>query len=631
MADEKISLEIAIESSKSAQTLGELEDSLEELNKQIRDVPRGSKDFDKLSTAIASAGREVKNMELNMEALDNEQVASEIGSVAGAFGDVTASLVLLSGENETIEQMAANIEMAMGISMGLKGAIEGISSAQKLWTNLLKTHAAVQKAVTVATKLFKVALISTGIGAIVIGLIALATNLESVGKFFKWVGDQIMKYFKPMIDLAIDTLQFFGIVASDEELAAQARAKAQEERIKKQSQQARDTASIQIAELERTAKAEREINDARLTAFDREIALRQANGEDTKAIELERIQFLADVAQQEFEIEKRKVEVLQDSIKKQLELRGISLKQAQELAGAQRSSLEQMFGKGAIDALFGTSEAMDEAQARVEEAAFNLELFKTKANKTARDKNNEAKQKQLEDDEFWYNAELASYEKFLEEERRLKNERLAAEAVDDKIELDAYDEFLAQEKVLRDERIAEEKAAQEAKNQAINDGFAQAAQTVNLLSDLNSAALELDLAKAGDNEEKKEKLRRASFEREKKLNIARALISGAQAVMQALAGSPPPASYILAAGTAVLTGVQVAAISKAKYNGGGGSSGVSGLSSAASGASGASGGANINPVSNTSTLIGDQKVFVTEADISSTQKKVNVIEESATF
>ena len=47
-------------------------------------------------------------------------------------------MVLLGGENETLEEMAKNIETALGVSMASKGAIEGFSSAWKLFNNVLK-------------------------------------------------------------------------------------------------------------------------------------------------------------------------------------------------------------------------------------------------------------------------------------------------------------------------------------------------------------------------------------------------------------------------------------------------------------------------------------------------------------
>jgi hypothetical protein len=167
MAEEKISLELFIEADKASMTLGDLEQGFEQMSERIKQVGRGSEEFKQLSTAMARTSAEIKNIELGFEGLDREQIAGELGSVAGAVGDLTTSFILLGGESETMEQVGRNIEKAIMISMGLKGAIEGISSAQKLWTNLVKQSEGAQKLLTLATKGWGKALIATGIGAII--------------------------------------------------------------------------------------------------------------------------------------------------------------------------------------------------------------------------------------------------------------------------------------------------------------------------------------------------------------------------------------------------------------------------------------------------------------------------------
>ena len=151
MAKEVVALEFALDAGKANMTLGELEEGFEAMQKKLRKVGRGSEEFKTLTTSMAGTSAEIKNIELAFEGLDKEQVASELGSVAGGIGDVTASLVLMGGENETIEQMAASIETAMAISMGLKGAIEGLSSAKKLYTNLLEQGKLAQIKENIAT------------------------------------------------------------------------------------------------------------------------------------------------------------------------------------------------------------------------------------------------------------------------------------------------------------------------------------------------------------------------------------------------------------------------------------------------------------------------------------------------
>jgi hypothetical protein len=159
--------------------------------------------------------------------------------------------------------------------------------------------------------------------------------------------------------------------------------------------------------------------------------------------------------------------------------------------------------------------------------------------------------------------------------------------------------------------------------------FALATAAIGALSALNDAALATDLLNAAGDEEKKEKIRKASFERQKKLNIAMALINGAQAVLAGFAQGGLPMAII----AGVTAAAQLAAIVATTYQGGGGAAVTTPDNTAPSpdGAGDGSNGVQLSPVSNTSTILGNQQVFVTETDITNTQNNVSVIEESATF
>lgn len=65
--------------------------------------------------------------------------------------------------------------------------------------------------------------------------------------------------------------------------------------------------------------------------------------------------------------------------------------------------------------------------------------------------------------------------------------------------------------------------------------------------------------------EKEKQLKKDQFETNKRLGIANAFISGAQAVLQALAGSPPPLNFILAGITTGLVGAQIAVIGNQQF------------------------------------------------------------------
>ena len=133
---EKVALEIDIDAKGAATSLGQLEEEAERLIEELRKVPLGSKAFKELKQELVGVNKEIKNTELSMEALDNEQVASELGSVAGAVGDVSAAFILLGGGGGPLEKTVQNIEKAIGVSMAFKGAIEGTQSGMKLFNNV---------------------------------------------------------------------------------------------------------------------------------------------------------------------------------------------------------------------------------------------------------------------------------------------------------------------------------------------------------------------------------------------------------------------------------------------------------------------------------------------------------------
>ena len=194
-------VELEVGTKKAIKNIGDLEDEIERLSNELKGAEFGSKQFKELSQELIKAQKELKNTELSLEALDSEQVASEFGSVVGAVGDMTGAMVLLGGTGGAVEETAENIEKAIGISMAFKGAIEGVSSGMKLFNNIVKTNTMLQKAnntvtllasavmktftgsvntTSVAFKGLRTAMISTGIGALVVGIGVLIANFDKL-------------------------------------------------------------------------------------------------------------------------------------------------------------------------------------------------------------------------------------------------------------------------------------------------------------------------------------------------------------------------------------------------------------------------------------------------------------------
>ena len=234
---------------------------------------------------------------------------------------------------------------------------------------------------------------------------------------------------------------------------------------------------------------------------------------------------------------------------------------------------------------------------------------------------------------------------------QLENEFFNKKTEDQKrnqeIELNAiYDKYFAQIEGLKElgqsTKILEE--AQQAELEEVREKYrkiqiekdleVQNAKTQMALDGLK-AVMDLTTAFAKDNE----KSQRRAFEINKKLQIAQALIQtyqGVNAIFAARAASPEsilfPAAPFIAAGIALASGLaNVQNIRKQQFQGGSAGGGVNTPNFNTGG--GGAGAPDILPVTNTSTLIGQepQQVFVTETDITNTQNQVAVIETQATI
>jgi len=606
---EKVVLEFELKSGGAQKTLGDLQDDAERLNKELEKVPLGTKAFKDLQTQLVGVNKQIKNTELSMEALDNEQVASELGSVAGAVGDVTAAFVLLGGTGGALEETAQNIEKALGISMAFKGAIEGVSSARKLFNNILKQSNFLQKinngATTVAEGIYgkfsssvdvtsrsfrtlRGAIIATGIGALVVAVGLLIENFDKLKSAINGVSSEQKK-------LLLDAQK-------DVEL----------------SQEKLDAISRQENILKLQGKTEREILNIKLKGVEAVLISQEK--------ELEHQQ---NIKQAQIEGEARNKEILTgliafvtapftlvlasiDELTKQLVRLGLLEEQ---------TDLAMGFAGGLAGLVFDPVATEEQANATIEELKKGIETSKNelagfKLSIKALDEKEAEDQKKLQDEDKKRRKELEKIKIKGNEETNLKlveqqqtlNQRLLELYGEDAL---AYEASL--EKKKQDQLEAQ------------NATFDLAQTGVNALLQLNEAF-------TGESEAQQKK----AFERRKKLEIAGALISSAQGVVNIIANkSAVPTPFDIpfkAAQIGFLLATTVAQISKIKqqqFTGSGSTGGgVPNLN-------GTGGGAvpGLSPVTNTSTLVPQEptKVFVTETDISNTQNKVNVIEDQATI
>ena len=646
MADDKIALSIEIEADRAQMSLGELEEGFDGLQKKLKKQERvtdeGKAAFKRLSTEMAQTSAEIKNLELGFEGLDQDQIASEFGGLAGGIGDVTASLVLMGGENETIEQMGKSIETAMAISMGFKGAIEGASAGMKLYNNMIKTgklqtilYSAAAKAAAIATKALNLIMKANPIGLVVAGVTAAVVAYKSFSKESKEASFAQTAFTdasnKAQIATVTQKIELNKLikVAKDDTLSKRQRQAAIEDLNKLapdylgnitletiNTKEATAAIGAYVAGLERKARAaalQNELVRIETELIENNRTVREATDADYLA------SGIAEVKIEFLDEQKQAILDLMDAENTETDAYvGNSAKKAE--ADKAAADLDKIRAKEKADRLDAQKQRdIDEAADRVKWDAD----AKKKWDAGAADRAMAAsKESQAKKDALMEDIEIA------EVDRTLQTEELDRDTIH-------IEGLLSNQEILRDvkakyaaeelERIEEERQARLLANQK---GLESATQVIGALSALNKAATDTALLNAAGDEEKKEKIRKASFEREKKLNVAMALINGAQAVLAGFAQGGLPMAIV----AGVTAAAQLAAILATTYQGGGSVKEVSDSTVPSPDGAGAGGaGAQINPVTNTSTILGNQQVYVTETDITSTQNNVSVIEESATF
>ncbi len=692
MAENTISLKVLLEADTANMKLGQLEDHFAALQEKIREVPRGSKEFDELSHSIARTSAEIKNIELGFEGLDREGVASQLGGLAGGIGEVTASLVLMGGENETMQEMAASIEKAMAISMGFKGAIEGLSAAKKLYNNLLKqgkiqviAKSVAEKTAAVGTWMLNAAnkALNTTMKMNPIGLVitALTVVVGAIIYFKDAIWDTIKMALKPFqyaIDAVVDALQWLGIMESDSAIATR---KAEEEK----AQAAIDSAKKRTEATEKLIKDHKKMTDSIVEDMDWEIRKRQANGEDTKKIEADKLEFLIESAKKQKELQQQKIKDLAAEEWARLKSGKFTLKGLKETAEGIKQALDEGI----------------EATETIKELEQEVTINKIKENKKRRDSVKKAAADQKKIDE-----KAAEDAIKLEKEKNQLLEDLEAKAIEDKnvralaelelaqererqqliekygedtelmlaleeeqllkmntliegIEQEARDKKAEADKLAKEKELENIEAVKQAKIEAAQQSMDLALTTLSAISEVSNAYADRDLKAEEDRfnnlratkqltekqlaaeEEKsagiKDAIRKRQFENDKKMQIAMAAINGAQALTSILAQYPKfdgGFAMIAALASSVITTAATIAKIKATTFTSTPAPALPTLDSgdvSADGAGAAGGGAAITPVTNTSTILGNQQVFVTETDITNTQNNVSVIEESATF
>lgn len=186
MADKKITLDIAINTADSANTLKEIKTSLKELKNAALDFGEGSDEFLKATQKAGQLQDKLNDVNDTVRVLagnNAENLSKSFSNVAaagiGAFGAIQGAQALFGEENKDLQKTLVKLQALMNLSNGIR-EFANIGQAAKdfkvvlasLVPALFAETAAVEGA-TVAQTGLNTAMLANPIGAIIIAITAL--------------------------------------------------------------------------------------------------------------------------------------------------------------------------------------------------------------------------------------------------------------------------------------------------------------------------------------------------------------------------------------------------------------------------------------------------------------------------
>jgi hypothetical protein len=301
---------------------GEFANRLAELNAKVeagglsmREMTKTMKEYQNIAAAagmespigqqaIAAAGElkdRIGDIKAQVNALSSDTVKLDtaMGALQGGaavFQGIESAIALTGVENEKLMQTMVKLQAIQGVVNAVNEVAVILNKEHVVGMQVRavyeKAYAAAVGTSTGAMKAFRLALIATGIGALIVALGLVIANWEKVtewvGKAVSWFNKLgtgvkiVIGIFMPFIGVvmaAVKALQYLGLIEDDEDK-------------KKAATHAR-----RMSRIEKQMEKERELRAQQKTAFDdgqkamdREIALAEAAGLSTVELKKKKIQ-----------------------------------------------------------------------------------------------------------------------------------------------------------------------------------------------------------------------------------------------------------------------------------------------------------------------------------------------------
>jgi len=186
-----------------------------ELNKMAEAGQSGTEAFRKLQQRAGEVKDQVGDTKAAIKALSSDTFrldafAQGAQAIAGGFASAQGALALFGTENKQVEEAIKKTQGAMALLQGVTAITNVLQKESALSLAIATTaqtaYTAVVGTSTGAMKLFRLALASTGIGALVVGLGLLISNFDDVKKV-------VMNLLKPFDGIIAKVRDFLSTIS----------------------------------------------------------------------------------------------------------------------------------------------------------------------------------------------------------------------------------------------------------------------------------------------------------------------------------------------------------------------------------------------------------------------------------
>ena len=417
--------------SESITSINQLEGAVSELESQLKSADLGSEEFKKLSKELGNAKKELNVFQRDIDALDPAAKAEQFvkfgEGIAGGFAIATGAAALLGVESETLEKTMVQAQGAIAIAVGFRSLAESklletiaqSAIAEKARAAATAISTFVTGAATTGLKLFRLALVSTGVGLIVVALGFLAANFDKVKsavfKLAEYIVNFVIGYFNlyiKAINLVIEGLNkipgvSIGTISSLESVSFAA----------EEAANSLDRLNKNMAFSEKIQKSLEKQNKETVKNLERELSLLEAKGASTDAITTKKRELIKAQVEESKQFE-RGAEMAKSL------LNSIRIELAAEIAEgrAEGKTEDQVLSDLGYSTSTEIQDAIDATKQSRLDAENKLNVFNAQIATNRREKNaeNSAKQKEIDD--------AAAAQKLVDDEKALDTDLTRQEA-----------------------------------------------------------------------------------------------------------------------------------------------------------------------------------------------------------